>query len=328
GYGALTLQGTTRPQTADQAIALLAAEVGIQLALPIRLEATAPYRIVGLNVLPSPAADGVPLLPEVADIRSATATSLFDIGGRGMYGTAMGRGGPTVIFEAGLTDSAATWAGILPAVAAVTQVFSYDRANTTAGASDPVAGPRTANAVVDDLHALLIAAEVSGPFVFVGHSVGGIFARLFASRYPDEVVGMVLVDASHEEQDMRRQAMVPAELFATEQQFLQASNTEGIDLTASFAEMRTAAALKPMPLAVLSAGYNDPAMYPDGWPMETEAELHRELQDDLARLVPDGRLVIAEQSGHYIQQTQSDLILAAILDVLHAVSDPIYWHAQ
>ncbi len=106
------------------------------------------------------------------------------------------------------------------------------------------------------------------------------------------------------------------------------SNSEGIDLEASFAQMsavRSATPLRPMPLVVLSAGQEDPARFPEGWPMEAEATLHTELQEDLAGLVPDGRYVVATESGHYIQQSRPDLVVAAISDVVQAVRDPDSW---
>lgn len=328
GYGALTLQGVTRPPTAIQAVALVSAAVGVQLALPIAVEATAPHLITGLSVYPSPSGDGVPLMAAQGD-GAATGTNapLVDIGGRRLYRADIGTGAPTVIFEAGLADSGATWSGVIPAVAAFTHVMSYDRPNTIAGASDPAPLPRTASDVVVDLHALLDAADESAPYVIVGHSVGGLFARLYASQYPDQVAGLVLIDASHEDQDRRRRAIVSEELFAAEQLAIQA-NSEGIDLGMSYSQMsaaRTATPLRPMPLIVLSAGQADPAFFPAGWPMEAEAILHAELQADLAGLVPNGRLVVAAQTGHYIQQSQPDLIVEAIREVVEAVRDPSTW---
>src|SRR6185503_10870952 len=95
---------------------------------------------------------------------------------------------------------------VLPAVAEFTRVCAYDRPGTYAeikgeivpSRSDPVAQPRTAPEMVEELHALLQAAEVPGPYVLAGHSFGGFMARLYASTYPDEVVGLVLVDAYSE----------------------------------------------------------------------------------------------------------------------------------
>ena len=264
GYGALTLQGTTRPPTATQAVGLVAAAVGLQLALPITVEDATPHRITGLNVYPVPSADGDADPPDAgkrcgergdrALRRYRRATALPR--GRGQR-RADGRAG-------GRSDRfGRTWSGVIPALAAFTRVVSYDRPNTIAGASDPAPMPRTAADVVADLHALLDAAAVPGPYVLVGHSVGGLFVRLFASRYPDEVAGLVLVDASHEEQDVRRQDMVSADLFAAEQQAVHA-NTEGIDLNASFAQVRAGPRRRPTALDAAGRPQRRPSRIPRG----------------------------------------------------------------
>ena len=93
---------------------------------------------------------------------------------------------------------------VLPGVAAFTRVCAYDRPGTILdfdhrSRSDPAPMPRTAGDIVADLHALLTAAAVPGPYVLAGHSFGGLVARLYAATYPDEVVGLVLVDAAHED---------------------------------------------------------------------------------------------------------------------------------
>ena len=331
GYGALKLDGVTRPPTTTQAVALVTAALGIQLAIPITVEDVAPHRITALSVYPVPSADGAPIEPApINSAKSEANAPLIDIGGRRLYRAEMGAGEPTVVLEAGLDASAAPWSGIIPAVASFSRVVSYDRPNTTASASDPAPIPRTAADIVTDLHAVLDAAEVPGPYVLVGHSVGGLFARLYASHYPEEVAGLVLVDASHEDQEERRRPLVSPELFAAAQQATH-SNIEGIDLTATFAqvkEARAASPLRSMPLIVLSAGQADPAGFPEGWPMDVEAELHDELQRDLIGLVPGGRHVVAEQSGHDIQQSQPDLVVEAIRAVVGAVRYPATWDTQ
>jgi pimeloyl-ACP methyl ester carboxylesterase len=328
GYGVLTVDGVTRPPTATQAVGLVTAAVGIQLAVPITVEHETPHRITDLFVYPVPSADGMPILPAPGNTNATEVVApLIDIGGRRLYRSDVGAGDPTVILEAGLPDSAAPWSGVIPATASFARVVSYDRPNTIAGASDPAPTPRSAADAVTDLHALLNAAAVPSPYMLVGHSVGGLFVRLYASRYPDEVAGLVLVDSSHEDQDERRRQMVSPELFAAEQQAVH-SNSEGIDLDRSFAQVREARAASPlrqMPLIVLSAGVDDPAFFPANWPMDKEGQLHDELQRDLAGLVPGGRFVLAEKSGHYIQQSQPDLVLQAIRAVVEAVRDPSTW---
>lgn len=124
---------------------------------------------------------------------------LVDIGGRTLCLHCVGpivEGGPTVILEAGAGGGAAGWATVQEMLAPRVRTCAYDRAGT--GRSEPGKGPRTMTQEVFELHALLEAAQITGPYVLVGHSYGGLLARLFAERYEKDVVGVVLVDATHE----------------------------------------------------------------------------------------------------------------------------------
>jgi pimeloyl-ACP methyl ester carboxylesterase len=104
----------------------------------------------------------------------------------------MGEGSPTVILESGLMSTVLTWQAIQPELAKSTRVVSYDRAGL--GWSDAGPEPRNADRIVEELHSLLTHAEITAPYVLVGHSFGGLTMPLFAARYPDEVCGVVLVD--------------------------------------------------------------------------------------------------------------------------------------
>jgi pimeloyl-ACP methyl ester carboxylesterase len=135
----------------------------------------------------------------ISTISAATASSastasgrMVDVGNHRLYIECTGSGGPAVILQAGLGASSSSWAGIAPAVAATTTVCTYDRAGH--GRSDE-AGPQDGIVLATDLHTLLERAGVSGPYLLVGHSSGGPYVRVFAARYPDEVAGMVLLDA-------------------------------------------------------------------------------------------------------------------------------------
>ncbi len=102
---------------------------------------------------------------------------------------------PTVVFESGMGASCLSWAEVQPEVAQFCRAVSYDRAGH--GWSDPRHEPRTAQQIAQELHALLDAAGVPGPYVLVGHSFGGYVSRPFAYLYREDVAGVVLVDSIH-----------------------------------------------------------------------------------------------------------------------------------
>jgi pimeloyl-ACP methyl ester carboxylesterase len=132
--------------------------------------------------------------------RSATAMPghLIDIGGRRLYVHCTGSGSPTVVLVSGIGEASTYWGGwIAPAVAQNTTACVYDRAGQ--GWSDPPASPQDGVAVATDLHALLDRAHIPGPYVLVGHSTGGVYVRIFAARYPDQVAGMVMLDSQPNE---------------------------------------------------------------------------------------------------------------------------------
>jgi pimeloyl-ACP methyl ester carboxylesterase len=123
---------------------------------------------------------------------------LIDVGGgRRLYMRSAGSGGPTVILEPGLGESARAMARrIAPDVARSTTVVVYDRAGHGRSDAEPAGGVDAAR----DLHVLLQRAHVPGPYVLAGHSLGGMFALSFARRYPAEVGGIVLLDSMHPRQ--------------------------------------------------------------------------------------------------------------------------------
>lgn len=127
---------------------------------------------------------------------------LVDVGGHALHLRCLGQGSPTIILEAGLgVDASTSWDPVIRDLAGISRVCAYDRGGLLW--SEPGPGPRDAERVVAELHALLSASREAPPFVLVGHSLGGLFARVYAGRHPDEVAGLVLVDASHPEQQER-----------------------------------------------------------------------------------------------------------------------------
>jgi L-ascorbate metabolism protein UlaG (beta-lactamase superfamily)/pimeloyl-ACP methyl ester carboxylesterase len=141
--------------------------------------------------------DWYPPIPRDEAVATARPGALFDVGGRKIHMDCTGSGSPTVVLESGATSFAMDWLLVQPDVAKTTRVCSYDRAGS--GWSDPSGHPETAEGTVADLHAALTAAGEKRPYVLVGHSIGGIYVRAYQLRYRADVVGLVLVDGSHED---------------------------------------------------------------------------------------------------------------------------------
>jgi pimeloyl-ACP methyl ester carboxylesterase len=121
---------------------------------------------------------------------------LVDVGGHRLHIFPTGKGDPTVVLESGGASWSLDWYWVQTEVAKFTSVCSYDRAGF--GWSDPGPKPRTSQQIVSELHELLTINGIKKPYILVGHSFGGHTVRLFAKDHPDEVAGIILLDARHE----------------------------------------------------------------------------------------------------------------------------------
>ena len=136
------------------------------------------------------------------DLRENPAPGqLVDVGGHRLHLWCTGAGSPVVVLEAGGGGMVLEWSRVQPEIAKTTRVCSYDRAGF--GWSELGPNPRSAVQIVRELHTVLQTAQVPVPYVLTGHSAGGLFVRLYASTYPTDVVGMVLVDSTHEDFQQR-----------------------------------------------------------------------------------------------------------------------------
>jgi pimeloyl-ACP methyl ester carboxylesterase len=136
---------------------------------------------------------------------------MYDVNGYKMHMLCLGKGSPTILIESGLGASSPMWQKVQPGLAETTRVCAYDRAGL--GWSEPQPGPRDSDHIVDQLHALLQVAGIHGPLVLMGHSGGGFFIREYATKYPQEVVGLIFVDAGTPRIQLRGSKELQAENF-------------------------------------------------------------------------------------------------------------------
>jgi pimeloyl-ACP methyl ester carboxylesterase len=313
--GTFTLVGFAYPPRTRQALALVQSTSGERAAVALGVTNRRPALIEFLGIDDAP--------PTI--VPKGRHSGWFDVGGRRLFLRCTGHGSPTVVFEGGLTTD---WYELQNRVAPFTRVCSYDHPGGPRSRSDPAPTPRTARDFVADLHTLLHVAHVPGPYVLAGHSNGGLFTLLYASTYPRQVAGLVLIDAVHPATIKRRLAMLkpilsPEEWQAARQLMIAVPprliDPEQVDIWTSERQTRRAlrrSPIRPMPLVVLAHGHPDDPPPPF---VELEEPFWRQLQRELARLVPGGRLVVATESGHDIHHDQPELVLDAIRDVVLAV---------
>jgi pimeloyl-ACP methyl ester carboxylesterase len=258
---------------------------------------------------------------------------LVDIGGYRLHLWCTGNGAPAVILDTGLGGSSAGWGFVQPDVARFTRVCSYDRAGM--GYSDPGPSPRTARRIASELAELLARSGIAGPVVLVGASIAGFDVRVFASDHPERAAGLVLVDASHEDQahevpqlarfvpllstlgvfrllgvsfGERIESLAPSvRQFARATSFraagYQAAADEIIHIWDSASEVRSSRRKLTIPVLVITGGRGAD----ENW---------RQLQRDQASLSERGCLIVAEQSGHVVQVDQPEVVVNAIRTVV------------
>jgi pimeloyl-ACP methyl ester carboxylesterase len=269
---------------------------------------------------------------------------MVSVGDYSMHIHCTGEGSPTVVFESGMGEGALSWSAVQPEISKSTRACSYDRSGYFW--SDSSAAERTGDVIAGELMTLLHNAGEKGPYVLVGHSVGGLYVRAFSSRYPDYVAGMVLVDSSHEQQGNRLHesawgnTALRAYVFLTRLGLgrifgIPSNNAQPLpsDLRPAYQEMGyltknyatlwreksawdavAATGLKrnsvrnDLPLVVLTqSGKGFKPDYYKTWV---------ELQNELAALSSRSTHIVATSAGHFIQLDEPQLVIDAVSQVV------------
>jgi pimeloyl-ACP methyl ester carboxylesterase len=224
-------------------------------------------------------------------------------------------GAPLVLLEAGAGNGARTWRDVFAPIAQFARVCAYDRPGL--GTSEQTPQPRLPLDIIATLHALLAAAGEGAPYVMVGHSWGGEIVRLYAMQYPAEVVGLVLIDSSHEEQVKRFAAIAPAAPAANGGRFGVAPPSpppEQANLETMGAELSKQPWHANIPLVVLTR------TPPADLQADPRDGVWQELQRELTTRSPQGEQIVAAKSGHYIQNDEPSLVIDAVRRVVRTLS--------
>lgn len=264
---------------------------------------------------------------------------LVPMGPYRLHVSCLGEGDVTVLFEAGLGGSSLEWGTIQAAISHRARACAYDRAGYAW--SDPSPYPRSASQLAREAEKMLHSLDISGPLLLVGHSFGGFVIRELAYRPTTDVIGMILVDASHEDQLVKLEGKGKVQVMPSSGNFVlkavsvpenfprdvrrkiealgrmrksyAATHGEMSQFRLSTEQVRAHRELVSFPVIVLSRGLDPFPKTPEG---KEKNEIWRDLQTDLASISTNGKNITAENSGHHIHADEPELVISSIEAIL------------
>jgi pimeloyl-ACP methyl ester carboxylesterase len=271
------------------------------------------------------------MFPEKSNASGDGEYTLVDVGGYRLALHCIGEGSPTVVLETGLGAPSEDWDPVQQEIANLTRVCRFDRAGRGKSDPPPTTTTRTCADMVADLRALLHNAGIPAPYVLVGNSLGGMNARLYAHRHPEEVAGLVLVDGSHQDQFTRISEALPEpepdspdshkgfyHFWAGGGWRDPSDNPENIDFVGSGQQLRAIHSLGDLPVVVLASGVflREAPTSPKAGPRLHE--VWQDLQRELANLSSNSVYSVVESSGHFIQRDRPEVVVEAVHRVLES----------
>jgi len=278
------------------------------------------------------------------------AGQLTNVGSYMLHIHCTGAGSPTIILESGLGGTSLDWSLVQPELAKKNQVCSYDRAGLGWSEPNPTGTPRTSQSIVRELHSLLRNTGITGPYILVGLSAGGMHVQLYANQYPEDALGLVLVDPTPAQlmatfAAEERQSLLPnlgqfrliqklepfgllrllplpgseslSKLPPETRDAIRAVNLRTGAADALYQEaagfetsIMQTAFLEPSQLPLTVIWHGIPAEPLDLEPL-AEASLH-----ELVEHSKDGKFMIAVNSAHYITFDRPDVVISEIKEML------------
>lgn len=247
------------------------------------------------------------------------AFSYVDVGGHKLRMLISGHGSPAVVFETGGSPAAGgpleAWERVQPAVSRFATTVSYDRAGIGFSPAGPK--PRDARQVARELHTALRNAHVAPPYVLVGHSFGGPLIRVFAGMYPDEVCGLVLVDATGEEFVKWAQAK--------DARHEERHDDEWKDMMASLDEAHGSRVPSEVPVILITAmkigPFPDSATEKQKEDARTNKQAWLKFHNEWIEKIPNAQHIVTEDSGHMVPFEQPELVVQAVREVVENVKE-------
>lgn len=236
-----------------------------------------------------------------------TIETKVDLGGYSIYLKRSGSGTPTILLESGYGESSKTWDSIFNEIAKFTTVYAYDRAGL--GRSDESPLKKTSENISTELYTLINVHSIHTPLILVGHSFGGMNCRIFATKYPDLVAGLILIDTTHENYMTEFLPTMSDEFqFKYNIQFKAEGNYK--DFEESLEQvMANRKHLGDIPVYVIAAGKKKHYSHEN-------QKLWNQLQTDLTTLSTNSKLIKAKNSAHYIHIEEPDLIVKSIKEII------------
>jgi len=259
---------------------------------------------------------------------------MVDVGTHSLYIHCLGRGRPTIVIDTGLGESYESWVHVITTLSRQTRVCAHDRAGY--GRSEPGPMPRDSQRAANELHLLLANSGEDGPFLLVGHSLGGLNMQVYASTYPEEVAGLFLLDPSPlawmmgegfpELRDIFNQQSAALREEADEvsassdpdaiaiKPYMNATASEFEEFFGRTTdEVAAISSFGDLPLTVIGATEPDPSFGESG---EAFRQFWNEESQLLARKSESGQFILAEGSSHHIHLDAPQVVIDAILEMI------------